>query len=255
MKKMKSILLSLIFVTLPVSAQEAIRVAEFGNGFISVTDSRLTVSDSLAQFFIDYDTSDRHIRDVGILKNGRNRINAFLADADGREDIGFSAHYRSINNTLMMSQTFRCRGFCRVVLPGLRPGRHFALTGFRFQKVGAGDHHLKSIGIMPHTDGRRIDVHFKDNAAFDYEVTVQYLVINDSQVSSVATVSGDEIDRSQPALAGTKILSGFSLYFATYDRHVQKLGVNVLNDSVRIDFQDNNIRTPIGWQVRYIVLD
>jgi hypothetical protein len=142
-----------------------------------------------------------------------------------------------------------CRGSCKVTLKRPSPSAVFALVGFAFSFDPA-DHHLDE--IMIRELGNTLDIRCNDkndDDVFSYCIDFAWIDAKDivewtgRAGFDVEFVSFDVPDR------GPKFLSGFEFDHSSGDRHIQDIGVRLLNNRVELFYGDKKPTEKFQWNV------
>jgi hypothetical protein len=257
---------------------------------------------ALAAFRLRFENGDHKVKRVSLLRFGGS-VQAGLNDNDGNDPFGASARYLELGAGRVHTATAECRGICTIPISAGRE-KIALLAGFSFERP-RGDNNIRQISVQLLSERGIAEVSFIDDQgrdlrigsgslsptrardARDYQVTLQYVVVDRSAVKSMRRVSGDRINRKGPYAGGRPgpaaldptaqalanrlgiakagwssarsgvphyALQGFEFRFDNRDHHLLEIGINLDRADEVIAFQDNNRDDPIYWSVDYAEL-
>jgi hypothetical protein len=252
---------------------------------------------ALAAFRLRFENGDHKVKRVSLIRfNGA--VQAALNDNDGNDPFGASARYLELNQGRVQTATGDCRGECSIPIAVGRE-KVALLTGFFFERP-RGDFNVRQISVRLLSELGVAEVGFIDDQghdlrigsgslsptrardARDYNVTLQYVVIDRTLIKGFHRATGDRTRMKGP-FAGVNglpanspmldlqnqiqlrlggggwsasrggvphcALLGFKLHFGNRDHHLLDIGVNLDRVDEVVVFQDNNRDDPISWSV------
>jgi hypothetical protein len=225
----------------------------------------------LQSFRFQFLNGDHHLGQVRqfsqrSLEDGSVSVSALFADSNFDDPWSFTAEYVVVPGlpTLENNCVADHSGTCDIDLgEDVINGDHrFALVGFEIYRIGGGDHHVKSIGILPGIpSGNLLRATFQDDSPGDdqFHCRVQYKLIPFNRESDFPVrrfFSGGNLRRITESLGGEpddRVLSGFQFNYRGNDAHVLELGANA--KSGEINFRDNDLEELISWDVAWLQLE
>ena len=256
---------------------------------------------ALAAFRLRFENGDHKVKRISLLRFA-GTVQAALNDNDGNDPFSASGRYLEFNQGRVQTITADCRGECSIPL-ALERDKVALLAGFSFERP-RGDYNVRDVSVRLVPELGFAEVTFVDDQgrdlrvgsgslsptrardARDYNVVLQYVVVDRSMVKAFHRATGDRtrvkgpfagvdvrpapqspsgggLQMQQPVMAlQTKAgwsspragvphcaLVHFKLRFGNRDHHLLDLGVNLDRIDEVFLFQDNNRDDPVEWTV------
>ena len=247
--------------TVAQSAATSVAVSKFGlSGTTHFAAPGLNAPHVAMQAFdLRFTNGDHKIQSIGVMPE-KNALRTAFRDHDGND--GYDLRARFLNSPWpngKIAKRSNCKNSCALALqnPYAGDGGQFVLSGFRLTRK-TGDSNVRQIKIRPSADRKQLEVAFRDNGGFLFDVEVAYTFMPRASFAAYGTKvlrrakKEEYVSVGQPS-KGPPILQGFDVEFENGDHHLKELAVVSGNGYFIVRFNDNNYDDPyratIDWGV------
>jgi hypothetical protein len=206
-----------------------------------------------------FTSGDHKIQSIGLMPE-KNAARVAFQDGDANDVFNLKARF--FNSPWPSGKIVRrsnCRKSCEIAIKNnYHSGTpHFALAGFSLKRKG-GESNIRQIKIRTSADQSKLEIAFRDNGGFLFDVEVAYTTMPRSSFAAYGT---KQLRRTKKEAAltfnlpnnGRPILRGFDLEFENGDHHLKEFVVQGDNGRFSVRFNDQNYDDPysatIDWGV------
>lgn len=215
----------------------------------------------LQSFYFRFTDQDHHFGGMEVQPNAptANQMKYGFSDKNGDD-----GYFYNITWAPYFGQIFRAsneREFCRssgctfrITRPTNIADPVFVLRGF-YIHFRNGDHHLKRIAITESNGS--VTVALRDKNTDDHlAIDLHYAYIPRASIASMATASGNDAGGARRTIpAGHAAIRGFDFNFASGDRHIRDIGVQISGSGrLEVFYGDKTPNDRFAWKVNWAVL-
>jgi hypothetical protein len=214
---------------------------------------------ALQAFDFRFTNGDHKIKSIGLMPE-KNAVRTAFQDHDGNDNYNLKARF--FNSPWPSGRIVRrsnCKKSCEIPIKNYNASgvSHFSLAGFRLTRK-SGESNVRQIKLRMSADQSQLQVAFRDNGGFLFDVEVAYVTMPRSSFAKYGTkvirrTKNEAQLRFSLPTSGRPILQGFDLEFENGDHHLKEFVVEGDNGGFTVRFNDNNYDDPyrgtIDWGV------
>lgn len=214
----------------------------------------------MKSFYFRYTSSDHHIRAIQAMPDSPalGEISVNYQDKNTDDEYFFNVQHQPYFGTIFARSYGRdvCVGSCtrEISAPANRLDHVFVIRGFYLYFHGT-DHHLDQISVKER-DGQ-VTVAYNDKNDDDtFLWDLDYAYVPRAAFSTISTRAGSAQGATRASIeAGTALIRGFDLNFASGDHHIKEVGIWMAGDgNLDVYYGDKNGDDSFNWTVEYAVL-